>query len=115
MKWRFTLYHKIQKYIKRDIHPDLTPVFLSWWEKFGEEILNEVEEVVDERDEAARGEALREAYLVISKDANIDSNDINISRALHHIKVLIAETEQEVEYETDPAWENHKRMESDSE
>ena len=114
MEWRLNLYRKVRKYIEFNLKHEGYEYVNSFWEQYGNEIVNEFEEVVDEQSEAAKGEALRDAYLAISKDANIDSNDINISRALHHIKVLIAETEQEVEYETDPAWENHKRMESDS-
>ena len=109
MKWRGKLYKKVRVYINRDVDMYYLDIFREWWRKFGNEIINEFEEVLDAEKEIARGEALREAFIVISRDANIDSNDINISRALHHIKVLIAETEQEVEYETDPVWENRER------
>lgn len=107
-KWRKKLYAVVGSHIERDIRHDLVEMFVTWWHMTGEKILNEFEEVLDEEKELARGEALREACVAIHEDANIDNNDVNVSRVLHHLKTLEAETGQEVDYEN-PSREDLER------
>lgn len=107
--WRVGLTLKVRKYIKRNVRPGYQGLLLDWWEEFGDAIVNEFEEVVDEQSEAAEAKALRDAILIISRDANIDKDSPDVARALHHLQELLTEVEQEVEYETDPEWENLQR------
>lgn len=108
MNWRKQLYKTVAAYIERDINHTYRVMFINWWHMFSDEILNEFEEVLDATKETARGEALREAYVAISQDANIDNDHADVARALHHLEVLQAESQQEVDYEN-PSREDLER------
>jgi exonuclease I len=109
MTWKQNLKRKVSAYMERDIKVLYLGLFLSWWEKFSPEILNEFEFVVDdERDKAAMKE-LFDLKGIILRDANINNDDANVQRVLFHFTQFIKELDQEVEYEEDPEWEDHQR------
>lgn len=110
MAWKkYQLTRKISQHILRDIAEEGFPgSVMTWWTAKHPGILSEIEEVIDEENESARAEALREAYVIIRNDANIDSNDVNVRRALSCLQILEAETREEVDYEN-PSREDLKR------
>jgi len=70
-----------------------------WWDERHSEIFNELNELMDQAEESGRREALGELHWIVSSDANIEQGDPNVARMLHHLRALIYETDQEVEYE----------------
>ena len=112
--WRLKLYNKVKKYIDRDAIGAHHRVVMNWWKNHGSEILNEIEEVIDQQKELAQEEILKDVYVAIKHDGNINHDDINTIRALRIIEILIRETQQEVEYEEDQTWKDHKRSQEDA-
>lgn len=112
-KWKSSLYRKIGQYIIRGTDPFLNTEIdiISWWNKYGEMIVNEFEETVDELGDVARKDELTSLVAIIKSDANIDSDNINVQRIIFHIKCFIEELDREVEYES---WESIEREEEAS-
>lgn len=73
----------------------------GFWIQYGNRIVNEVEEIIDQvSDENCKTE-LEQLKKLIEIDANIDSSDINVKRVLFIINMLINEFDQQVDYEDD--------------
>lgn len=113
IKWKSNLYRKVGHYVMRGTDPFLNSEMslTSWWHKYGEMIINEFEETVDELGDVARKDELTSLAAIIKSDANIDSDNINVQRIIFHIKCFIEELDQEVEYES---WESIEREEEAS-
>jgi len=108
--WKRTLREKVKSYIRRDVNIQYQELFLMWWNKFSDEILNEFEFAMDDECEKAAEMELRSLKKIIESDANIDNDDANVQRVLHHINTLMEELNEEVDY-TNPTRADLEREE----
>jgi len=104
------MYERVKLYIQRDVAPDYEPIFQAWWYKFSPEILNEFEFTIDDLCEQAAHMELSHLKKIIESDGNIDNDDANVQRVLHHIKTLMKELNEEVDY-TNPTRADLEREE----
>lgn len=107
--WRKFLFLKVQQYIKRDLNPVMHDVFLAWWNKFGQEILNEFEsQMDDEKERHTATELANLRALILINHSNIDHTDPNVQRILGLIDIFSKELKKPVDYTNPPDFEYTK-------
>jgi len=101
MDWRYYFTTQIVNYINRAAAEGITRLdqFLI---TYGEQLQNEVEEIVDQENAIHTSEELASLKTLIQLDGKIESEDPNTQRILQTIDSLIQEQSQEVDYTNDP-------------